>query len=108
MWDFEQQPLNADLARRYEIDWMLPSECADRLANRTADIGLVPIAALATQDGERAREMCVRLSEFLRATLTLNGKEATPLGEDSQRSRGHGKPHDARILAHPVSQVGQF
>ena len=48
MWDFEHAPLNAALAERYRIGSMLPSECADRLASGEADIGLVPIAALAT------------------------------------------------------------
>ncbi len=47
MWDFEHPPLAATLAERYRIDWMLPSECADRLAAGSADIGLVPIASLA-------------------------------------------------------------
>src|SRR5665213_2415276 len=32
MWDFKHGPLRAELAERYEIDWMLPSECADRLS----------------------------------------------------------------------------
>ncbi len=45
------------------------------------------IAALATQDGPRAREMCIRLSEFLRTTLTLNGRESTPLGEELELAR---------------------
>jgi chorismate dehydratase len=48
MWDFEHSPLQEQLAERYRIDWMLPSECADRLASGEADLGLVPIAALAT------------------------------------------------------------
>ena len=48
MWDFEHPPLNAELARRYRIDRMLPAECAARLADGTADIGLIPIAALAS------------------------------------------------------------
>jgi chorismate dehydratase len=52
MWDFDHPPLNAQLSLRYQIDRMLPSECAMRLATgdadpRHADIGLVPIAALA-------------------------------------------------------------
>jgi chorismate dehydratase len=53
MWDFEHPPLAAELAQRYEIDWMLPSQCADQLASGAADIGLVPIAALATTPGLR-------------------------------------------------------
>lgn len=46
MWDFEYSPFREELAKRYRIDWMLPSECADRLASGAADLGLVPIAAL--------------------------------------------------------------
>jgi chorismate dehydratase len=30
MWDFEHPPLDKELASRYTIDWMLPSECADQ------------------------------------------------------------------------------
>jgi two-component system, LytTR family, sensor histidine kinase AlgZ len=40
------------------------------------------IAALATVDGARAREMCVRLSDFLRSSLGLGGRESVPLGEE--------------------------
>jgi len=36
MWDFEHPPLDAQLALRYQIDRMLPSECATRLASGTA------------------------------------------------------------------------
>ena len=53
MWDFEHPPLSTDLAQRYDIQWMLPSQCADQLADGAADIGLVPIAALATTPGLR-------------------------------------------------------
>jgi len=47
MWDFEHLPLQQQLGSRYELQWMLPSECADRLASGQAEIGLIPIAALA-------------------------------------------------------------
>jgi LytS/YehU family sensor histidine kinase len=40
------------------------------------------IAALATIDGARAREMCVRLSGFLRGSLGLAGRESIPLREE--------------------------
>ncbi len=48
MWDFDHRPESEMLAERYHVEWMLPSECADRLASGAADIGLVPIASLAT------------------------------------------------------------
>jgi len=40
------------------------------------------ISALATTDGQRAREMCLRLSDFLRSTLNLAEKEMISLGQE--------------------------
>jgi len=60
MWDFEHQPYRSQLEQRYSLDWMMPSACAERLAlprfgpdahPDAADIGLVPVAALATTPG---------------------------------------------------------
>jgi chorismate dehydratase len=58
MWNFEHQPQASELATRYCIDWMMPAQCAERLAlpaedPNAADIGLVPIAALATNPSLR-------------------------------------------------------
>ncbi|HMC61823.1 MAG TPA: histidine kinase, partial [Candidatus Solibacter sp.] len=47
------------------------------------------IAALATVDGARAREMCVRLADFLRGSLGLGGRESVPLGEELALARGY-------------------
>ena len=40
------------------------------------------ISALTTADAARAREMCIRLSDFLRKTLSLSEKDHIPLGEE--------------------------
>jgi chorismate dehydratase len=48
MWDFTHPPLADSLLSRYSLDWMLPSACADALRDGSADLGLVPIAAFAT------------------------------------------------------------
>ena len=40
------------------------------------------ISALATVDGVRAREMCIKLSDFLRSTLNLGDKESISLREE--------------------------
>lgn len=71
MWDFEHQPLNTALASRYQIDWMLPSECADRLASGAADIGLVPIASLAATPGLRILPGCTIASKGRVRSLLL-------------------------------------
>ena len=47
------------------------------------------IAALTTQDGARAREMCVRLSEFLRSSLGLGTRDSVPLREELALARSY-------------------
>jgi chorismate dehydratase len=71
MWDLEHPPLAAELAKRYHIDWMLPSECADRLAAGMADIGLVPIAALAVNPTLRIVPGCTIASKERVRSLLL-------------------------------------
>jgi chorismate dehydratase len=79
MWDFEHPPLNAPLARRYQIDWMLPSECADRLATGASDIGLIPIAALATTPGLGILPGCTIASKGPVRSLLLVRRASQPL-----------------------------
>src|ERR1017187_992271 len=40
------------------------------------------ISTLATQDGARARVMCIRLADFLRTSLGLGSRDSIPLGEE--------------------------
>ena len=71
MWDFEHAPLNVELARRYRIDRMTPSECAARLADGSADIGLIPIASLATTPGLHILPGCTIASKGKVRSLIL-------------------------------------
>ncbi len=79
MWDFEHPPLQAPLAFRYQIDRMSPSECAARLASGTADIGLIPIAALATTPGLRILPGCTIASKGRVRSLILVRRAAQRL-----------------------------
>jgi two-component system, LytTR family, sensor histidine kinase AlgZ len=47
------------------------------------------IAALATLDGERAREMCVRLADFLRSGMGLSQRKSIPLHEELELARNY-------------------
>src|SRR5215467_7851236 len=47
------------------------------------------IGALATMDGVRARDMCVRLGDFLRTSLRLGSRESIPLGEELALARNY-------------------
>jgi len=79
MWDFQHPPLNATLAEKYDLAWMLPSECAQRLASGAADLGLVPIAALATTPGLRILPGCTIASRGLVRSLLLVRRAGQPL-----------------------------
>ena len=79
MWDFEHPPLDALLAQRYQIDRMLPSECADRLASGHADIGLVPIAALAVNPSLRILPGCTIAPKQPVRSLLLVHRAGQPL-----------------------------
>ena len=79
MWDFEHPPLDAPLALRYQIDRMNPAECAARLASGAADIGLVPIAALATIPGLHILPGCAIASKGRVRSLLLVRRASQPL-----------------------------
>ena len=79
MWDFEHPPLDSALAQRYQIDRMLPSECADRLASGRADIGLVPIASLARNPALRILPGCTIASKKSVRSLLLVHRASQPL-----------------------------
>lgn len=79
MWDFEHAPLAAELATRYSIEWMLPSECADRLASGSADIGLVPIAALPFHPHLRILPGCTIASKDYVRSLVLVRRAGQPV-----------------------------
>jgi chorismate dehydratase len=79
MWDFEHPPFCDTLATRYQIDRMSPSECASRLASGQADIGLVPIAALAITPGLRILPGCTIASKGRVRSLLLVRRANQPL-----------------------------
>ncbi|MGB6729239.1 MAG: MqnA/MqnD/SBP family protein, partial [Terracidiphilus sp.] len=81
MWDFEHPPLNAELAQRYSIYRMTPSECAARLATGAADVGLIPIAALATIPGLRILPGCTIASKSRVRSLLLVRRANQPLDQ---------------------------
>jgi chorismate dehydratase len=81
MWDFEHPPHSEELARRYDVEYMLPSECADRLANGSAEIGLVPIATLAQNPALRILPGCTIASKKEVRSLLLVRRAKQPLAE---------------------------
>jgi chorismate dehydratase len=74
LWDFEHDPRVAELGAQYELDYTLPSQCADDLASGAADVGLVPIAAYATVPGLKIVAGCVIASlDHVRSIVLVVG-----------------------------------
>jgi chorismate dehydratase len=48
LYNFEHEPTASELKQRYDVRYTLPSLCAEQLRTGEADLGLIPIAALAT------------------------------------------------------------
>ena len=48
MWDFNHAPHAEEFARRYDVHLTAPSACARELLKGSADLGLIPVAALTT------------------------------------------------------------
>jgi hypothetical protein len=57
------------------------------------------IAALATLDGLRAREMCIKLSDFLRSSLGLGERDSIPLREELALARAYLEVEQVRFGA---------
>jgi chorismate dehydratase len=84
MWDFEHEPWRSQMAQRYRLEWMMPSECAARLAlpeetAEAADLGLVPIAALATNPELRLVPGCAIAATRRVRSLLLIRRAQQPL-----------------------------
>jgi two-component system sensor histidine kinase AlgZ len=57
------------------------------------------ISALATVDGLRAREMCIKLSDFLRSTLKLGEKQSISLAEELALAKAYLEVEQVRFGA---------
>ena len=79
MWDFEHAPAAGQLASRYSLSRMTPSECARQLATGEADLGLIPIAALAANPHLRVLPGCTIGSKGEIRSLILVRRSSQPL-----------------------------
>ena len=86
MWDFDHEPHQSELARRYRLELMMPAACVERLAlpiddPQAADIGLVPVAAMATIPGLKIVPGCVIASKRKVRSILLVRRASQPLSE---------------------------
>jgi two-component system sensor histidine kinase AlgZ len=57
------------------------------------------ISALATVDGQRARDMCIKLSDFLRSTLKLGEKQSLTLADELALAKAYLEVEQVRFGA---------
>jgi chorismate dehydratase len=86
MWDFEHEPGKSVLGSRYSIEWMMPSACAERLAlpiddPAAADIGLIPVASLATIPDLTIIPGCAIASKHKVRSILLVRRASQPIAD---------------------------
>ena len=89
MWDFEHAPLAESLARRYTLHYTQPSQCAAELLAGRADLGLIPVAALAPElavvpgctiaslDAVRSIQLVIKIPRTLATVRTVAADTAS-------------------------------
>jgi two-component system, LytTR family, sensor histidine kinase AlgZ len=63
------------------------------------------ISALATVDGKRARDMCIKLSDFLRSTLKLGEKQSISLADELSLAKAYLEVEQVRFGARLRVQI---
>jgi two-component system sensor histidine kinase AlgZ len=64
------------------------------------------ISALATVDGQRARDMCIKLSDFLRTTLKLGEKQSITLADELALAKAYLEVEQVRFGARLRVEIG--
>jgi chorismate dehydratase len=80
LYDFEHAPRAAELASRYELEYMSPAACAAKLLSGEADLGLIPVASLTPQ--LRIVPGCAIASQHAVRSILLLVKNPRNLAQD--------------------------
>ena len=71
VWGLERSP-DAGLREMFDLSYALPSECSDRLAAGTADIGILPVIEMARQKLEYFRGTGIACHGPVRSILLIS------------------------------------
>lgn len=75
MWNFEHGTRSRDLQQRFAVDYTIPSRCAQMLADGSADIGIIPVAAYTTIPGLRILgDVAIASNDRVRSILLVSIK----------------------------------
>jgi chorismate dehydratase len=75
MWNFEYGSPNEELRKQFDVEYTIPSRCAQMLAENTADIGIIPVAAYATVPDLRILgDVAIASKRAVRSILLVSAK----------------------------------
>src|SRR4051794_4699865 len=73
MWDFEHGARKAELRKRFQIEYTIPSRCAEKLATAQAEIGIIPVAAYPTIPDHRIlSDVAIATKNAVRSILLVS------------------------------------
>jgi chorismate dehydratase len=75
MWNFEHGPRREELRRHFDVEYTIPSLCAQKLAENSADIGIIPVAAYTTVPDLRIlSDVAIASKRAVRSILLVSTK----------------------------------
>ena len=75
MWSFEHGPRTAELSKRFDVEYTIPSRCAQMLAEGSADIGIIPVAAYTSIAGlQILPDVAIASKQAVRSILLVSRK----------------------------------
>jgi chorismate dehydratase len=75
MWSFEHTPRREELRRHFDVEYTIPSHCAQMLAEDSADIGIIPVAAYTTVPNLRIlSDVAIASKRAVRSILLVSTK----------------------------------
>ena len=75
MWNFEHGARREGLRRQFDVEYTIPSRCAQMLAENSADIGIIPVAAYTTVPDLRIlSDVAIASKRAVRSILLVSTK----------------------------------
>src|SRR5690242_814362 len=90
MWSFEHGCERDELRQRFQVDYTIPSRCAQMLADASADIGIIPVAAYTTIENlQILPDVAIASDDAVRSILLVSKVPLEKIGtvEDRKSTR---------------------
>lgn len=88
LYNFEHEPVTAELRQRYDVHYTTPARCAAELHAGTADLGLIPIAELTPELAVVPGCTIASLAEVRSILLLVRARRGQPTADALQAITG--------------------